>query len=83
MSNQVLTQTLDLKGLKCPLPVLRAQKVLRGMSAGEEIIVLATDPASTIDMPHFCNTSGNELVSATRDGETFIYTIRKCEASST
>lgn len=69
--------TLDLKGLQCPLPVLRAQKALRGMSAGDEITVLATDPASTIDMPHFCNTSGNELVSSTRDGETFIYTIRK------
>lgn len=47
------------------------------MSAGDEITVLATDPASTIDMPHFCNTSGNELVSATRDGDTFIYTLRK------
>lgn len=72
-----MTQTLDLKGLQCPLPVLRAQKALRSMSAGDEITVLATDPASTIDMPHFCNTSGNELVSATRDGDTFIYTLRK------
>lgn len=72
-----MTQTLDLKWLQCPLPVLRAQKALRSMSAGDEITVLATDPASTIDMPHFCNTSGNELVSATRDGDTFIYTLRK------
>lgn len=72
-----MTQTLDLKGLQCPLPVLRAQKALRSMEPGDEITVLATDPASTIDMPHFCNTSGNELVSATRDGDTFIYTLRK------
>lgn len=77
-----MTRTLDLKGLQCPLPVLRAQKALRGMGAGEEIIVLATDPASTIDMPHFCNTSGNELISATRDGDTFIYTIRKGDAET-
>lgn len=47
------------------------------MTPGDEITVLATDPASTIDMPHFCNTSGNALVSATQDGDTFIYTIRK------
>lgn len=72
-----LTKTLDMTGLKCPLPVLRTQKALRSLALGAEVEVLATDPASTIDMPHFCNTSGNELISATRDGETFIFRIRK------
>lgn len=66
-----------MKGLKCPLPVLRTQKALRSLAPGAKVIVLVTDPASTIDMPHFCNTSGNELVSATRDGEIFVFTIRK------
>lgn len=77
-----MTRTLDLKGLRCPLPVLRAGKTLRGMSDGEELVVLATDPASTIDMPHYCTTSGNELVSSERDGDTFIFTIRKMARTS-
>lgn len=71
-----------MKGLKCPLPVLRTRKILRDLAIGTEIRVLATDPASTIDMPHFCNTSGNDLVSAERDGDTFIYTIRKIREST-
>lgn len=66
-----------MQGLKCPLPVLRTQKALRSLALGAEIEVLATDPASTIDMPHFCNTSGNELVSASRDGDIFVFRIRK------
>lgn len=72
-----MTETLDFKGLQCPLPVLRTQKALRALEVGTEVTVLATDPASTIDMPHFCNTSGNELLSSIRDGDTFIFTIRK------
>lgn len=72
-----MTTILDMKGLKCPLPVLRTQKALRSLALGAEITVLVTDPASTIDMPHFCNTSGNQLLSATRDGEVFLFKIRK------
>lgn len=72
-----MTETLDFKGLKCPLPVLRTQKALRDLEIGAEVTVLATDPASMIDMPHFCNTSGNELISATRGGDTFVFRIRK------
>jgi tRNA 2-thiouridine synthesizing protein A len=52
------------------------------MSDGEELVVLATDPASTIDMPHYCTTSGNELISSQRDGNTFIFTIRKMDRTS-
>lgn len=72
-----MTETLDFRGLQCPLPVLRTQKALRGLEIGTEVTVLATDPASTIDMPHFCATSGNVLVSATRDDDTFIFRIKK------
>lgn len=68
---------IDLTGLQCPLPVLRTQKLLRTMTEGERITVHVTDPASTIDMPHFCNQSGNELVSATQEGDLFIYEIEK------
>lgn len=68
---------IDLTGLKCPLPVLQAQKILRDMPPGAEITVHVTDPASTIDMPHFCNTAGHELLSSERQGEIFVFRIKK------
>ncbi len=81
-STQDLTETLDFKGLKCPLPVLRTQKALRNFRIGAEVTVLATDPASTIDMAHFCATSGNELMSSTRDGDTFVFRIKKTNTTA-
>ena len=47
------------------------------MASGDEIEVLVTDPASTIDMPHFCNEAGHELLASEREDDVFIYRIRK------
>ena len=68
---------IDLTGLQCPLPVLRTQKLLRTMQTGERIVVHVTDPASTIDMPHFCNEAGHTLLSAKRKDALFIFEIEK------
>ncbi len=68
---------IDVRGLLCPLPVLKARKRLAGMKAGECLRVLATDPAAAIDFPHYCNESGNELVSHVLDGDVLIFVIRK------
>ena len=60
---------LDARGLLCPLPVLRAQRLLRDLSPGARLRLCATDPASWIDVPHFCATAGHRLLSAEdRDG---------------
>ncbi|HYD32525.1 MAG TPA: sulfurtransferase TusA family protein [Azospirillaceae bacterium] len=67
---------LDVKGLHCPLPILRTRKTLNGMTEGEELVVYVTDPASGIDFRHFCNTSPHQLLEAGREGEVFIYRIR-------
>ena len=50
---------VDATGLQCPLPVLRLQKALRGVTAGRQITLLASDPMATIDVPHFCNQHGH------------------------
>ena len=71
------TKTLDATGLLCPLPVLRAQKMLRGMAAGDVLEVLATDTASLSDMPAFCVEAGYELLEATDQDGVLIYIIRK------
>jgi len=54
--------TLDLSGLLCPLPVLKARKKLLQMQAGTILHVIATDPMAAIDMPHFCKEQGYELL---------------------
>ena len=68
---------IDVRGLLCPLPVLKARKRLAGMKAGETLRVLATDPAAAIDFPHYCNESGNQLVSHATEGEVLVFIIRK------
>ena len=55
--------TLDLRGLKCPLPVLRTRKALHGMKAGDPLLVLCTDPMAAIDIPHLIRKGGDALVS--------------------
>ena len=71
---------IDVRGLLCPLPVLKARKRLAAMKAGETLRVLATDPAAAIDFPHYCSESGNELVSQSEDGDILVFVIRKTHA---
>lgn len=60
---------LDLRGLKCPYPVLKTENRMAAVPAGTLLEVETTDPLSAIDIPHFCNENGHELVSQqTMDG---------------
>ena len=68
---------LDLKGLRCPLPVLRANRELRGMPPGERLRVLATDRAAVSDFQSFCRESGHALVAWSEDGGVFSFVIRR------
>lgn len=52
---------LDLRGLNCPLPVLKTQKAMRSMVVGEKVWVETTDPLSAIDIPNFCANDGHIL----------------------
>ncbi len=70
------TEKLDVKGLQCPLPVLKARKKLLSLAPGCLLVVEATDPASVIDFPHFCNESGHELVDQTSSNEVYTFTIK-------
>lgn len=54
-------RTLDLTGLKCPLPALRTEKALRGLKPGARLAVIATDPLAAIDIPHLLNQAGHRL----------------------
>lgn len=72
-----MVHRLDLRGMRCPLPVLKARKALGALAPGEEIEVLATDPAARIDFRHFCDTAGHRLVAATEDGAVLTFRIAK------
>jgi tRNA 2-thiouridine synthesizing protein A len=70
-------EEMDLSGLLCPLPVLKARKRLESMSQGEVLKVIATDPMSAIDMAHFCNEQGHALLSQEKLGASFLFRIRR------
>lgn len=55
----------DLRGLNCPLPVLKTRKRLSGMARGERLLVETTDPLAVIDIPAFCADSGHRIVETT------------------
>lgn len=69
-------QVLDAKGLNCPLPILKTKKMLKSMSAGQVLEVLATDPGSVADMAAFCNQTGNELMSQSNEGDVYSFEIK-------
>ncbi len=70
------SEKLDVKGLQCPLPVLKARKKLLSMVPGATLIIETTDPASVIDFPHFCNESGHQLVTQTADDDVYTFTLK-------
>ncbi len=68
---------LDAKGLKCPLPILKARKALKSISAGSTLRVLTTDPGSVADFAAFCRATGNELLESNDEGQSFNFLIRR------
>ncbi len=70
---------LDARGLICPMPVLKAKKLLRDVPTGGVLKVMATDPGSVADMKSFCEMTGNKLISSTQEDDVFIYFIEKSE----
>jgi tRNA 2-thiouridine synthesizing protein A len=75
-----MDRVLDAKGLKCPLPVIKTRMALNKMAVGEVVTVLATDPASKIDIRHLCNFTSNELMEASEEDGVLTYVIRRTEA---
>ncbi len=68
---------LDTKGLRCPLPVLKARKALRDVAPGGVLRVLATDPGAVKDFEAFCKTTGNRLIASSEAGGVFTFDIEK------
>ncbi|AKJ40868.1 sulfurtransferase TusA [Pragia fontium] len=73
-------KTLDALGLRCPEPVMMVRKAVRHMEAGQTLLIVADDPATTRDIPGFCRFMDHELLGADTEQLPYRYLIRKGSA---
>lgn len=68
---------LDTLGLYCPEPIMMLHAKVSEMSEGEQVEVIASDPATQRDIPKFCQFLGHELISQKEENDQFYYVIQK------
>jgi tRNA 2-thiouridine synthesizing protein A len=68
---------LDVRGLNCPLPILRSKKSLADMASGQVLRIIATDPGTVIDFQVFSDQTGNILLSLSEANKEFTFYIKK------
>ena len=68
---------MNLQGLKCALPALRARKALSAMASGDLLVIECTDPLTTIDIPNLLNQTGDKLEGQSKKGKVLTFRIRK------
>lgn len=68
---------IDVRGLKCPLPVLKTAKRMGPLAAKSRVVVLTTDPMAAIDIPHFCSENGHRLVKKDQQDGAMRFEIEK------
>jgi len=77
MNDTADATTIDLRGLKCPLPALRTRKALSRLQPGATLVVECTDPLAEIDIPNLVRETGDALEGRTQDGGVLVFRIRK------
>ena len=68
---------LDVKGLSCPLPILRTKKAIKDIAVDSILQVIATDAGSVKDMEAFCKQTGNELIDCTDENGTYTFNVKR------
>lgn len=74
-----MNHQLDVIGLKCPMPILRAKKMLSHLDAGDVLTVLATDAGAPDDFAAFCDKTGHQLLESKIENEVFVLVVKKKE----
>ena len=77
MTSQTSAMVLDLKGLLCPMPIVKMAKAIKEIPVGETIEAYATDPGVMADIPAWCRTTGNELVTLEKLDKQFHFIVRR------
>lgn len=70
-------KVLDVKGLNCPMPVIKTKKAMDGLNSGEVLKVESTDKGSKSDIAAYASRTGNELLESNEEGGTFIFFLKK------
>lgn len=70
-------KTLDLKGLACPMPVVKVSKGIKEIDVGQVLKAVTTDPGSLTDFPAWAKTSGNEILKSEQDGSEINFYIQR------
>lgn len=74
-----IEQTLDLKGLLCPIPVVKLAMAIKKIDVGQVIQGIATDPGVMADIPAWCRSTRNELVSIEQKGKEYFFVVRRLQ----
>ena len=77
MSDVVIAKSLDLKGLLCPMPVVKIAKAIKEVQPGDIIEAFATDPGVMADIPAWCRATGNELITLEKQDKQFHFVVRR------
>ena len=72
-----ITQTVDARGLSCPMPIVQTAQAVKAIPSGAVVELLATDVGSIKDVAAWCRATGNELIEQTSDGAVYRFVIRR------
>ena len=70
-------KSIDLKGLLCPMPIVKMSKAIKEINVGETLEAFATDPGVMADVPAWCRSTGNELVTLEKLDKQFRFVVRR------
>ena len=75
-----IARTLDLKGLACPLPIVKTAKAMKELAPGQLLEVFATDPGSVPDFKAWAQSTGHALIESSQEADVFRFVVRKKES---
>lgn len=78
MSQEIkVDKEMDLKGLPCPMPVVKVSKGIKEITVGQVIKAVSTDPGSLTDFPAWAKTTGNEILKTEQNGKEIVFYIKR------
>jgi tRNA 2-thiouridine synthesizing protein A len=72
-----ITQSIDARGLSCPLPIVKTAQAMKALVSGATVELVATDHGSIKDVAAWCQATGNTLLEQTSDGAVYRFLIRR------
>jgi tRNA 2-thiouridine synthesizing protein A len=77
MDKPAVTNTLNTTGKCCPMPMVETNQAIKGLTPGQVLEIVASDPGTRTDIPSWCRRTGNRLLSVSEDGGVFRYYVEK------